>query len=85
MTWQLFSFLYFLQINLVQVGSNKITFSFQVALLAEKTSSPARENGEGGGFQGVDGVRNESYFIIFLAIGKKILLFLKRPKSNACA
>lgn len=36
-------------------------FPFQVTHLAEKASSPANENGEGVGFQGMDGVRNELF------------------------
>lgn len=40
----------------------------------EKTSSPGNENEEGPEFQGVDGVRNESSFIIVLVIGIKTSL-----------
>lgn len=42
--------------------------------MSEKTNSPANENEEGAEFQGVDGVRNESSFIIVLAIGIKTSL-----------
>ena len=73
------SFLHFLQINLTQVGCNKVMFPFQVTHLAKKKYSPASKNWKGVSFQG-DGLRNEHLFL-FSSFKKQNLTLKKKNKK----